>query len=476
LPQPAPQPTQSPEPTPSPSVTPEAPVLTEPSSPDLPVLSGPTFKLPLEFLYPKVIGDVLTFEAGLPECAINKPTVKYFSALIDPKSTQASIDELELAPLVTNTSMIKTLVIMLTVPLYTECKSGKSSNVIFEIELPKLKYFKYIFDMIHKKFIFENLSVSPAIAKPPIAISFVANRNLPGGFSAGSELIEVNIGTDGIPVISSLANVPGVDYQIKAIAKNGVIVTAYDGRSKNSTAHTYLVSNTKWTLLSTKTIFVEPSVVSTDLKTLYGRRVKDAANSTVIFAQNLKTGNTPIYFDAAKHGGGFICGVVADPTFKFGYFTHLTKKRTDIYQIDLGNGKMKKLGTTTAGACIDATNSNGDFIAKFVNPTTLETQEGDLIVISKKNPKSYRHIEIRETFMQTGMHSLIPFGEYVMGWNSTYDPHLVGLEKHEGYNFDYLDPETLDGPKPLHFLQYICNLPLTWQTDPKRPSFAIAKY
>jgi hypothetical protein len=167
---------------------------------------------------------------------------------------------------------------------------------------------------------------------------------------------------------------------------------------------------------------------------------------------------------------------VADPTFKFGYFTHLTKKRTDIYQIDLGNGKMKKLGTTTAGACIDATNSNGDFIAKFVNPTTLETQEGDLIVISKKNPKSYRHIEIRETFMQTGMHSLIPFGEYVMGWNSTYDPHLVGLEKHEGYNFDYLDPETLDGPKPLHFLQYICNLPLTWQTDPKRPSFAIAKY
>jgi hypothetical protein len=269
--------------------------------------------------------------------------------------------------------------------------------------------------------------------------------------------------------------VPGVDYQIKAISKNGVIVTAYDQRTKKYPSNTYLVSNTKWTLLSTKTIFVEPSVVSIDLKTLYGRRVKDAANSTVIFAQNLKTGNTPTYFDAAKHGGGFICGVVTDPTFKLGYFTHLTKKRTDIYQIDLGNGKMKKLGTTTAGACIDATNSNGDFIAKFINPTSLETDNGDLIVISKKNPKSYRHIEIRETFMHTGMHSLIPFGEYVLGWNSTYEPHLVGLEKHEGFNFDYLDPDTLAGPTSLHFLQYVCNLPLTWQTDPKRPSASIAK-
>jgi len=456
--------------------SPDSPVLNEPSSSDAPVLSGPTFDMPLEFANVKVIGDVLTFEADLPECAINKPAVKYSSALIDPKSSQVNIEEPELTSLVKNASMIKTLVIMLTVPLYKECNSSKSSKETFKIVLPKLKYYKYIFDLIHKKFVFENLATSPAIAKPPIAISFVASRNLAGGSDGGSELIEVNIGTDGIPVINSLANVPGVDYQIKAIAKNGLIVTAYDHRTKKYPSNTYLVSNTKWTLLSTKTIFVEPAVVSLDLKTLYGRRVKDAANSTVIFAQNLKAGNTPSYFDAAKHGGGFICGVVADPTFKFGYFTHLTKKSTDIYQIDLGNGKMKKLGTTTAGACIDATNSNGDFIAKFMNPTSLETQDGDLIVISKKNPKNFRHIEIRETFMHTGMHSLIPFGEYVLGWNSTYNLHLVGLEKQEGFDFDYLDLETLSGPEPLWFLQYICNLPLTWQSDAKRPSASMVKY
>jgi len=464
-----------PQPTPEVPNSSDVPVLSEPSPSEAAVLSGPTSDLPLEFFNTKVIGDVLTFEADLPECAVNDPTIRYFSSSIDPKSSQAKIDDPEFAPLAENTSTIKTLGVMLTVPIYTECKFGKSSKEIIKIELPKLKYFQYIFDFVHKKFIFENQSIPPAIEKPPIAISFVANRNLPGGGDAGSELIEVNIGTDGIPVIDSLANVPGVHYQIKAIAKNGLIVTAYDHRTKSYPSNTYLVSNTKWTLLSTKTIFVEPAVVSIDLKTLYGRRVKDAANSTVIFAQNLKSGNTPTYFDAAKHGGGFICGVVTDPTFKLGYFTHLTKKRTDIYQIDLGNGKMKKLGTTTVGACIDATNSNGDFIAKFINPTSLETENGDLIVISKKNPKSYRHIEIRETFMHTGMHSLLPFGEYVLGWNSTYEPHLVGLEKHEGYNFDYLDPETLAGPTPLHFLQYICNLPLTWQTDPKRPNASIAK-
>jgi hypothetical protein len=74
------------------------------------------------------------------------------------------------------------------------------------------------------------------------------------------------------------------------------------------------------------------------------------------------------------------------------------------------------------------------------------------------------------------MHSLLPFGEYVLGWNSTYDLHLVGLDKREGFNFDYLDPDTLAGPTPLRFLQYICNLPLTWKTDPKRPSLVMAKY
>jgi hypothetical protein len=456
--------------------TPDSPVINEPGSSEVPVLSGPTSNMPLEFSNPKVTGDVLTFEADLPECAINEPAIRYFSALIDPESSPAKIEDPELLALGENTSKVKTLVILLTVPVYTECKYGKSNTEIFRITLPKLKYFQFIFDLAHKKFIYENPASSPTTAKPPIAISFVANRNLAGGSDAGSELIEVKIGTDGIPVINSLANVPGVHYQIKAIAKNGLIVTAYDHRTKKNPSNTYLVSNTKWSLLSTKTIFVEPAVVSTDLKTLYGRRVKDAANSTVIFAQNLKTGNTPSYFDAAKHGGGFICGVVADPTFRFGYFTHLTKKSTDIYQIDLGNGKMKKLGTTTAGACIDATNSNGDFIAKFMNPTSLETQEGDLIVISKKNPKSYRHIEIRETFMHTGMHSLIPFGDYVLGWNSTYDLHLVGLAKNEGFSFDILDPETLAGPEPLHFLQYICNLPLTWQSDAKRPNYSIAKY
>ena len=446
-----------------------------PNSSESPVLSGPTVDLALDFSNVKVNGDELTFETDLPECALKEPTIRYNSSQINPKSSDAELEIPRVASLTENTTVIKTLVIILTVPFYTECSSFESTKEIFKIDLPKLKYFQYIYDSINNKFIFENLSSSPPSSKPPIAVSFVASRNLESGPFFASELIEVNIGTDGIPVITSLAKQAGVDYQIKAIAKNGVIVTAYDDRTKNSTSHTYLVSNTKWALLSTKTIFVEPAVVSTDLKTLYGRRVKDAANSTVIFAQNLKTGNTPIYFDAAKHGGGFICGVVTDPTFKLGYFTHLTKKRTDIYQIDLGNGKMKNLGATTAGACIDATNSNGDFLAKFINPTSLETKKNSLILISKKNLKSFRNIKIGETFMHTGMHSLLPFGEYVLGWNSTTDLHLVGLEN-EGFDFNYLDPETLAAPKTLNFLLYMGNLPLTWQTDPARPSASMAKY
>ncbi len=465
-----------PQPTAEVSKSSDAPVLSEPSPSESPVLSGPTSKMPLEIANAKIAGDFLTFEADLPECAINEPATQYFSSLIDPKSAIADLNNPELAYIAENTTVLKTLVITLTIPFYTECKSSKSSKTTFKIALPKSKYFKYIFDLSYRKFVFENQTSSPATAKPPVSIGFVANRNLGAGFDAGAELIEVKVGTDGIPIITSLAKQEGVGYQIKAIARNGLIVTAYNHSTSNYSARTYLVSNTKWTLLSRKTIYVEPAVVSTDLKTLYGRRVKDAANSTVIFAQNLKTGSTPSYFDAAKHGGGFICGVVPDPTFKFGYFTHLTKKSTDIYQIDLSNGKMKNLGATTAGACIDATDANGNFIAKYMNPTSLETQKGDLILISKKNPKSYRHVEIRETFMHTGMHSLLPFGDYILGWNSTYDLHLVGLEKHEGFNFDYLDQQTLAGPKSLHFLQYMCNLPLTWQTDPARPSASKAKF
>ena len=447
-----------------------------PNTPASPVRSGPTSNFPLEFTNVRVIDSQLIFEASIPECAINKPTVRYFSALIDPTTSQVQLDSPELMNIIESSPAIKTLAIMATTPIYTECRFSKSSTETFNITLPKLNYFKYIYDLVNRKFLYENPASSPATAKPPIAISFVANRNLGSGFDSGSELIEVKIGTDGIPEVTSLAKQQGVDYQIKAIAKNGVVVTAYDRRNKNSTSNTYLVSSTKWTLLSTKTIYVEPAVISTDLKTLYGRRVKDAANSTVIFAQNLKSGSTPAYFDAAKHGGGFICGVVTDPNFKFGYFTHLTKKATDIYQIDLGNGKMKKLGTTTAGACIDATDSSGNFIAKNIDPISLVTQTGDLIVISKKNPKSYRHIEIRETFMSTGMHSVLPFGDYLLGWNSTNNLHIVGLEINEGFNFDYLDPETLAGPEQLFFLQYMSSLPLTWQSDPKRPSAAMAKF
>jgi hypothetical protein len=73
------------------------------------------------------------------------------------------------------------------------------------------------------------------------------------------------------------------------------------------------------------------------------------------------------------------------------------------------------------------------------------------------------------------MHSLLPFGEYVLGWNSTTDLHLVGLEN-EGFDFNYLDPETLAAPKTLNFLLYMGNLPLTWQTDPASPSASMAKY
>ena len=440
------------------------------------VLSGPTTNTPVNFSNVHLNGNMMTFETELSVCASKEPTIRFFSASINPLSSKAVLDLPELQPITQNVTTIKTLAMLFTVPLYTECKSNEFRHENLSVTIPKLNYLKYIYDLINKKFIYEDQSISPAAAKPPIPISFVANRQLAGGIDAGFELIEVNIGTDGTQVITSLAKQAGVAYQIKAIAKNGLIVAAYDHRTKNFTSNTYLVSNTKWTLLSTKTIFVEPAVVSTDLKTLYGRRVKDAANSTVIFAQNLKTGNTPSYFDAAKHGGGFICGVVSDPTFKLGYFTHLTKKSTDIYQIDLSNGKMKKLGATTAGACIDATDANGNFIAKYINPTSLEMQKGDLILISKKNPKSYRHVEIKETFMHTGMHSLLPFGDYILGWNSTNNLHLVGLEKQEGFSFDYLDPETLAGPIPLHFLQYMCNLPLTWQSDPARPSASKAKF
>jgi hypothetical protein len=62
--------------------TPDSPVINEPGSSEVPVLSGPTSNMPLEFSNPKVTGDVLTFEADLPECAINEPAIRYFSALI----------------------------------------------------------------------------------------------------------------------------------------------------------------------------------------------------------------------------------------------------------------------------------------------------------------------------------------------------------------------------------------------------------
>ena len=313
-----------------------------------------------------------------------------------------------------------------------------------------------------------------AYRAPTSEVRFLATQKV----DSDEQVIEVRISAQGKIAISPIAHKVGVKYRIDAITTAGVIVTSSSltatGLNMNST---YLITSTAWKLLSTKKIVVEPAAISVNLKTLYGRQNKSSINSPNILAQNLNTGSTSKVFESAKHGGGFICGVVADESSKYGYFTHMLINSTELYRIDLSSGKISKFRTLQKGHCLDAIGLGNQFVFKKVNVKSLETDPGwaTIMEFSAKAIIKSLSTTISTSVMNNSEHSFLAFGNYVISYDENGALQINGASRETvGYHFAYLDGSTLEPMIDVKNLRYIHPLPNSWLVGESRPDLSIS--
>ena len=335
----------------------------------------------------------------------------------------------------------------------------------------------------------EDILVAPTVDSPPtqrLAMDgqsyrapsaeehFLATQSL----GDSEQVVEVRITAAGDISVSPIAHKSGITYRIETVTKTGVVVTASNHAvvTPNLT-NTYLVTQKGWQSLSSKPIRVAPSVLSTNSKILYGRQLKGTLNSPNILAQDLTTGVASKIFESGKHGGGFICGVVSDTNSKYGYFTHMLAKTTDLYRIDLTTGKIGKFRTLLKGLCLDATGEGNQFVFKRVDVKTLETTS-DLVTVMTITAKSIDNsvtTTIHSTVMSNFQHSFLAFGKYVISYDEDGALQINGAARETvGYHYAYIDGSSLEPITKISNLKYISPLPSSWLLSESRPDILLS--
>ncbi len=193
---------------------------------------------------------------------------------------------------------------------------------------------------------------------PPITHNFLANvfvnKQIEGRNSYSADRVErVEINSAGTLTATDFTIGKGKDNTLIAVGKNGFVNQIFSRDSKGFSISAYLNVADKYTKIGLTTNYVEPGTLDNKNQYIYGRKVRDAVNSTKIVRQSVKTGALSDHFDATKNGGGSVCGIATDNKYKLAFFTHLLPSKTILYSFDLSNGKYKKVQELAAGFCID---------------------------------------------------------------------------------------------------------------------------
>jgi hypothetical protein len=193
---------------------------------------------------------------------------------------------------------------------------------------------------------------------PPVTHKFLANvyvnKAVKGGIAFSADRVErVSINQDGTLSTEDFTVAKNKDNTLIATGKNGFVTQVFSDDAKGFSISAYLNVADKYTKIGLTTNYVEPGTLDNKNQYIYGRKVRDAVNSTKIVRQSVKTGALSDHFDATKNGGGSVCGIATDNKYKLAFFTHLLPSKTILYSFDLSNGKYKKVQELAAGFCID---------------------------------------------------------------------------------------------------------------------------
>jgi len=401
-----------------------------------------------------VNGNSVSFKSSVSNCFGSELKPRFLGIEIGPTSESKRSFSLQQGV----KQNIKILGVLPETTINPGCTPNSEVEKSFTFQVPSNITFASIYDYVSDEIVYTDPN---AVTKPWQEVNFLATLDFKTGSSGVGEsaVVEVNIGVDGIMKIKPIIQKKGFTYQIIAIAKDGIIVTEYS--NSRDSIRTFIQFPTRQKNLSKKVIYVEPASISTDLKYLYGRRVKDAVNSTQIYRQVLSSGAVSVFFDASKKGGGFICGVVPDSTHKFGYFSHLKASATDIYRINLTNGSLSKLGTTRAGFCLDGAEPDGDLYGINVNPVSLKITNDKYFSLSTKKVSAVSEVSVAPFITMISSRAFLSFGNSAISSSLMGKLQLNDLSSDNKGSFEY-DYGSSIALEQSSWFQFLSPLPMNW--------------
>ena len=253
---------------------------------------------------------------------------------------------------------------------------------------------------------------------PPISHTFLANvfvkKAFEGGNSYSADRVErVSINSDGTLSAKDFTVIKNMDNTLIATGKNGFVTQVFIEDKKGFSIRAFLNVADKYTKIGLTTNYVEPGTLDNKNQYIYGRKVRDAVNSTKIVRQSVKTGALSDHFDATKNGGGSVCGIATDSKYKMAFFTHLLPSKTILYSFDLSNGKYKKVQELAAGFCIDTVIDSKRFAGVKIDVKAEKWDSNNLIFVDLNRGKSLISLSLPFELKWVSEHQMLVAENYL---------------------------------------------------------------
>jgi hypothetical protein len=358
------------------------------------------------------------------------------------------------------------------IPLDAQCFKG--DEIAFATSAPFKVKTNEIRDYTTKKVLWNSSNavltpVSPA--DPPVVdpfLSFTAARYIYcetcSAFTREIALIEVN--RKGESAFTPLSSQVG--YHVVGRNSDALIV---QNRSLNFAMpflELWLIKPSGWELLARDTFGARDSIqLSSNLQNLiYPASQGLAVGKTALFSLSIevsinKRGNEKELFNVKKYGGGFISDLSLSPNDKFAYFTHISRGISSLYQVNLSNSKVSKVGKTIDGFNLEAIDSEGNLIGIIKKKASDESAQG-IVKVSLRTLSKAQNIETDPFIFRTNSGpAVIAVGKYLI-FNDEATGQLTIIDSTE------VEPTlTLSLQSPVDFLS---PLPVNWDSKTAIPA------
>jgi hypothetical protein len=230
----------------------------------------------------------------------------------------------------------------------------------------------------------------------------------------------------------------------------------------------WLIKPSGWELLARDTFGARDSIqLSSNLQNLiYPASQGLAVGKTALFSLSIevsinKRGNEKELFNVKKYGGGFISDLSLSPNDKFAYFTHISRGISSLYQVNLSNSKVSKVGKTIDGFNLEAIDSEGNLIGIIKKKAGDESAQG-IIKVSLRSLSEAQNIETDPfTFRTNSGPAVIAVGKYLI-FNDEATRQLTIIDSTK------VEPTlTLSLESPVDFLS---PLPVNWDSKTAIPA------